>query len=102
MAAVRAGRAGVHVDRGLVLLVARLRGMEALEMVGPEALVTVEALDERVGEHLKVPARLPDLRRHDDRGVQADHVVAELDHRTPPGRPDVPLQLDTERAVVPR
>ncbi len=100
--AVRARRAGVHVDGGLVLLMPGLWRVEALEVVGAEALVAVQALDERVREHLEVPARLPDLRRHDDRRVEADHVVAELDHRAPPGVADVPLQLDAERPVVPR
>src|SRR5947208_3530850 len=48
-----------------------------------------------------MPARLPDLRVHDDRAIEADHVVARADVVDPPGVLDVPLELDAERAVVP-
>ena len=72
------------------------------QVVLAEALVAVQALDQRVGEPGDVAARLPDLRGHDDRGLQPDDVVAELDHRTPPATADVAAQLDPERAVVPR
>src|SRR6185295_7429216 len=58
--------------------------------------------DEGVVEPGDVAARLPDLRGHDDRGLQPDDVVTELDHRTPPGAPDVASQLDAEGTVVPR
>ena len=64
--------------------------------------MTVQALDQRIVEDLEVSARLPHARRHDHRGVEPDDVVAELDDRTPPGVLDVPLQLDAERAIVPR
>ena len=56
-----------------------------------------------------MPARLPHLRVHDDRAVDADHAdflpvrprrrIAH--HVLPPGVLDVLLQLDAERAVVP-
>src|SRR5262249_50167269 len=59
------------------------------------------AVDQRVGEAGDVARRLPDPRVHDDRGVDADDVVALLDHGPPPGVLDVPLQLDPERPVVP-
>jgi hypothetical protein len=59
------------------------------------------ALDERVDELLEMPGRLPDLRREDDGGVDADDVVAGLHHRAPPLSTDVLLQLDAERTVVP-
>ena len=72
------------------------------QMVLAEALVAAQALDERIGEHLEVPARLPDLGRHDDGGVEADDVVAPLHHRAPPRLLDVVLELDAQWAVVPR
>ena len=71
------------------------------QVVRAEPLLAVPAVDERVGEAGDVAARLPHLGRHEDRGVEADDVVAQLDHRAPPGVPDVALQLDAERAVVP-
>ena len=45
--------------------------------------------------------RDPDLRVHEDPGVEPDDVVALLDHRPPPGALDVVLELDAERPVVP-
>jgi len=62
--------------------------------------VAVGAVDERVREVGEVTARLPDLGWGEDRGVEADHVVAVLDHRAPPGILDVAQQQDPERAVV--
>jgi hypothetical protein len=58
--------------------------------------------DESVVEDLEVPARLPHLRRHDHGRVETHDVVAELHGRTPPRIADVALELDPERAVVPR
>ena len=59
------------------------------------------ALDQRVAERRDVTGGLPDRRRQDHRGVEADDVVAAGDHRLPPLPLDVLLELDTERAVVP-
>src|SRR5438445_6145759 len=56
--------------------------------------------DQRVGEVLDVPGGLPDFWVHDDARVQADDVVAKLDHRPPPRSLDVVAQDDAERAVV--
>jgi hypothetical protein len=67
-----------------------------------EAVVAAGALDERVGEAGDVPGRLPHERRHDDGGLEAHDIVAELDHAAPPGGADVPAELDPEGAVVPR
>src|SRR6185503_15815223 len=71
------------------------------EMVLPEPLMAVEALDERIVEAGDVAARLPDPRGHDDRGLEPDDVVPELHHRAPPRVADVPSELDPERPVVP-
>ena len=90
-----------YVEGGLVLLVARLGRVEAGEMIGPEPLVAVQALDERIGERLQVTARFPHPGGHDHGRLESDHVVAELDHAPPPGLAYVPLELHAQRPVVP-
>ena len=71
------------------------------QLVGAEALLAVAAVDERVGEGGDVAARLPHLRGHEDGGVEADDVVAQLHHRAPPGVLHVALEQHAERPVVP-
>ena len=71
------------------------------QLVEPEPAVVGRALDERIAERADVPRRHPDLRVHQDPGVEADDVVALLDHRPPPRPLDVVLELDAEGAVVP-
>ena len=71
------------------------------QLVEPEALVVGRAFDERIAERSDMAGRDPDLRAHEDPGVEPDDVVALLDHRPPPGALDVVLQLDAERPVVP-
>src|SRR5438067_933067 len=99
LAAVRTGHAGE------VELLGAPRGRELFalrEIVEPEPLAAVAALDQRVGEVLDVSGRFPDPRVHEDGAIQPDDIVAELDHRPPPGVLDVALELDTERTEVPR
>src|SRR5690606_28758785 len=97
VAAVRAGDLG---KPGLGL--ATLAGLEVLdEVVGAEALVAVEALDQRVGEGGDVAGGLPDALGEDDRRVQAHHVSATAHEGLPPLPADVLLQLGAEGAVVP-
>ena len=95
-AAVRAGDL-VQAGGGPTLPVLEL----LLEVVGPEPLVTGQALGQRIAEHPDVAGGHPDRAGQDDRGVEADDVVAPGDHRAPPLLLDVLLQLDPERAVVP-
>ena len=78
--------------------------LEALllaELVGAVALLAVLAVDHRVGEAADVAGGLPDARVHDDRGVEADDVLAPLDGVVPPGVADVALELRAHGAVVP-
>ena len=89
-------RLGERVLRAAVRARARVG-----QLVGAEALLAVAAVDERVGERGEVAARLPHLRRHEDGGVEADDVVAQLHHRAPPGVLDVALEEHAEGAVVP-
>src|SRR5262245_12441077 len=70
-------------------------------MVRPEPLVAGLALGQRIDELRNVAGRLPHRAGEYDRGVQADDIVAQLDHRPPPLPADVALQLHTERSVVP-
>jgi hypothetical protein len=93
----------VGVDHRAVTALARLLlGDVLLQVVGPEALVTGLALGQRVGELTDVPGGDPGLPGQDHRGVQADDVVPQLDHRPPPLALDVLLEGDPQGPVVPR
>ena len=84
--------------------VAQLRVRQVLgagQLVEAVAPAAGRALDERVAEVGDVAGGDPDLGRHDDARVQADDVVALLDHRPPPGPLDVVLQLHAQWPVVP-
>ena len=69
-------------------------------LVGPKTLVTFLAFDQRVGEVLDVTGGHPDLGVHDDAGVDANDVVAQLDDAAPPGALDVVAQRDAQRPEV--
>src|SRR5438094_5055768 len=98
LAAVRAG----HAREVELLRAPRGRELVALrQVVEPETLAAVPALDQRVGEILHVSRRFPHARVHEDRTVQTDDVFPQLDHRSPPGILDVALELDAERPEVP-
>ena len=73
-----------------------------LDLVDAKALVARKALGERIVEDADVARSDPHLARKDDRRVEADDVVARRDHVPPPLPFDVLLQLDAQRAVVPR
>ena len=87
----------VGVRRSRLLL-----GVLLLEVVCAEPLVAGLALGQGVGEGVDVAGRLPGLAGQDHAGVEADDVLAGLHHGPPPLALDVVLELDTERAVVPR
>jgi hypothetical protein len=80
---------------------ALLPRVRLLQVVGAKALVAGLAFHQRVDELRDVSGGLPDRARKNDRGVQADDVVAPLDHGLPPLPLDVLLQLHAERSVVP-
>ena len=75
-------------------------GLGVVELVEAEPLVAVLAVDQRVGEVRQVAGGLPDRRRRQDGGVEADHVVAQLHHRAPPGVLDVAQQQHADGPVV--
>jgi hypothetical protein len=70
------------------------------KLIGTVAELGLFAIDHGVGEAIHVAGRLPDLRVHDDGGVEALHVVAALNEVTPPSLLDIVTQLDSEGAVV--
>jgi len=70
------------------------------QLVGAEALLARLAIHKGIGESVHVTGGLPDLRMHDDRGLEADDIVAPLHHTGPPASADVVLQRGTEGAVI--
>ena len=98
----------VVLDEGVQ---ARTRGgrAEDREVVGAVALLALPAVDHRIVESADMARGDPDLRVHDDRGVDADDVdgVAigtdqlALDHIVPPRVLQVPLERCAHRAVIP-
>ena len=70
------------------------------QLVRAVAHLRLLTVDERVGEIFDVARGLPGRRVMDDRGVEADNIVATVDKVLPPGLFDIILQLDAERAVV--
>ena len=85
----------VHVGHGVL-------GQPALdELVGAVAHLAGLAVDERVIERRHVAGSHPDLRVHEDGGVEPDIVGVFLHELLPPGALDVVFQLHAERAVVP-
>ena len=85
-----------------------------LHLIVAIALLRLAAVDHEVVKQVVVARALPDLRVHDDRTVETGHlegsrragqhveVVVSGDHIAPPGFLHVPLQLDAQRAVVPK
>ncbi len=94
-------RADDLAHRHVIGVAALLRGVRLLHVVLAVPLVAVQALDQRVVEHLDVAGGHPHLSRQNDRRVQPHHVVAAGDHRAPPLPLDVLLELDAQWTVVP-
>ncbi len=65
-------------------LAAGWAGVRVLQLVETMPGVAVAAFDERIGEDLLVPRRLPYLPSLEDGRVDPDHVVPQLDHVPPP------------------
>src|SRR5262245_21201246 len=78
-----------------------VRTFGVLQVVGAMARFTFAAIHESVGERGLVARITPDQTVHQDRRVQAFHVVALVNDRTPPRARYIVLQFDTQRAVVP-
>src|SRR6266511_4369280 len=78
-----------------------LLGVGLLKLVGPEPLVAGLALGQRVDERVHVARGHPHLAGEDHGRVQADDVVALLDHGLPPLPAYILLQLHAQGSVVP-
>src|SRR5579875_1132321 len=76
--------------------------VERAEMVRPEAVLAVAAVDELVVKCVDVARGDPSLRMHDDRRVEGDDVVPQIDDLPPPRVLDVPLEERTERPIIPK
>ena len=85
----------IHVGHGVL-------GQPALdELVGAVAHLAGLAVNERIVERRHMAGSHPDLRVHEDRGVEPDVVGIFLHELLPPCALDVVFQLHAERAVVP-
>ena len=70
-------------------------------LVGPEALLALLAVHQRVGEASHMAGGHPDLGVHQNGGVQPYVVGVLLDEFLPPGLLNVVFQLHAQRTVVP-
>ena len=70
-------------------------------VVGPEPVLALAAVHQRIGEAGHVAGGLPDARVHEDGGIEPLDVVPGVHHGPPPAVLDVLLELDAERPVVP-
>ena len=68
--------------------------------VGAVTLLRILVVDQRVVEGRHMARGLPRLGMHEDRGVDADDVLVQFDHRIPPISLDVVLQLHAVLTVV--
>ena len=69
--------------------------------IGAEALLALLAVHQGVGEAAHVAGGHPNLRIHQDSGVQTHVIGVLLDELLPPGLLHVVLQLHAQGAVVP-
>jgi hypothetical protein len=72
-----------------------------MNTVADESFLALLAVNQRIGESGQVPGGLPDLRMHEDRGVESHDVPAVGHHCLPPRFLDVAFELDAQGAVVP-
>ena len=85
----------------------------AADLVVAIALLGFLAIDHEIMEQIVMAGAFPDLRVHDDRTIQPDHlvgggrpvhrteIVMARHHIAPPGLLDVALQLDAQRSIIP-
>src|SRR5262249_1629069 len=90
-------------DRDVVVVLRRTEVEPRLgvDVIRAEPPLALAAIDHRVREPLEVAARLPHAGMHQHRGLEPEDVPAEGDRVAPPEVPDVALELDAERAIVP-
>ena len=81
--------------------VRRFPGEVLDQFIGTMARFAIAAVHQRVGEAAHMAGSHPDLRVHQDCGVQTDVGGAFLDELLPPSPFHIVLKLHTERAVIP-
>ena len=108
-----AGRAGnlLLLDEALELLVRPAVRLDLLtvglrpvldQLIRAKARLAGLAIHQRVVEVADVAARHPNLTVHQNRAVDADVVLVLLHELLPPRALDVVLELNAQRAVIPR
>ncbi|RYC73430.1 hypothetical protein G112A_00358 [Candidatus Nanosynsacchari sp. TM7_G1_3_12Alb] len=70
-------------------------------MISTKSSMTLSTFNKRVSEGIHMPTRLPDLLIHQNRRIDAVHIIALVDKPTPPQIHDITLQLHAQRAVIP-
>src|SRR5579863_9057320 len=71
------------------------------ELIGPEPVMALLALDHRVGEAGDVAGCLPCPLIHEDGGIYAVHIIAVVYEALPPEALYVVLERGAERAIIP-
>src|SRR5690242_15596420 len=72
------------------------------ELIETQMRLARATIDHWIGETFHVSRRLQDFGMRQDCAVHPDDIVALVHHDTPPVVLQVPLELDAERAVIPR
>src|SRR2546423_10526407 len=70
-------------------------------IISAKTLFAISTVDEGVHKTANVAARFPDLRIHQDCGIQSFDVVSRAHHRVPPPILEILLDLDTEWSIIP-
>jgi len=73
-----------------------------LNLIGAKTFLALPAVDQRVGERGFVAGVSQDGLVHQDRGIEAFHVVTLVDIGSPPRAFDIVLEFDAHGTVVPR
>ena len=71
------------------------------QMVGPEAILAIAAVNERIGKVRDVTAGLPDARLHQNAAIETNHVAPLLHEKAPPLALNVADEFRAKWAVVP-
>src|SRR5688572_28043854 len=72
-----------------------------VDLIGAKPFLGQQTIAHRIAEGIDMPRRLPNLRVHDDRRLEAGDIFASAGHRVPPELFDVAFEFRAERAVIP-
>src|SRR5579859_84480 len=79
-----------------------LRAGNVIGLIRSKPALARFAVNHWITERVHVSTGFPDLRRHDDGGFEANHVVALAGHGVPPELLDIALEFGAQRAVIPK